>query len=172
MDETELLPEAPAPAPASSARTPDPAQVAGPSADTDDKSTNGTPPGVIPETTEMLAEAPAPLLPASSARDPAPAQVVGTNFNSGDKSEPITDEKGVPITSVGYSFEKLFKGHGWFKGKVMEIRQGAMGGKDRRCKYEDGDMEDLSLQQLRKLYHAAQKNQGKGGASAGSVSGI
>ena len=90
-----------------------------------------------------------------------------------DRCGPITDDKGIPITSVGHSFEKLFNGHGWFKGKVVAIRPGAVGGKDRRCKYEDGDVEDLSLSQLHYLYHAAQKKkrQGKGGASAASASG-
>ena len=91
----------------------------------------------------------------------------------GERSGSITDDKGTPITSVGYYFEKHFNGHGWFKGKVVAIRPGAVGGKDRRCKYEDGDVEDLSLSQLHKLHHAAQKKrqQGKGGASAASASG-
>ena len=89
-----------------------------------------------------------------------------------DRCGPITDDKGIPITSVGHSFEKLFNGHGWFKGKVVQIRPGAVGGKNRRCEYEDGDMEDLSLHQLRSLYHATQKKmtnqQGGVGASAAS----
>ena len=81
----------------------------------------------------------------------------GVSVNTGDGSGPVTDAKGVPITAVGFSFEKNFKGHGWFKGKVVEILSGAAGGKDRRCEYEDGDMEDLSLQQLRSLQKAATK---------------
>lgn len=141
--ETALFAEAPAPAaPAVSA----PASV--PEAGTNGNTANGTPPGIIIDETELLAEAPA------------------------HGSGPITDGKGVSITSVGYSFEKRFKGHGWFKGKVVEIRPGAAGGKDRRCEYEDGDMEDLSLHQLRSLYHATQKKmknqQGRAGASAAS----
>ena len=140
---------------------------------------DGAPPGVIPDKTELLPEAPVPA-PASSARTPDLAQVAGTCAESGDKSEPITDEtdkgvntgnkseaitdaKGVPITAVGFSFEKFFKGHGWFKGKVVEIRPGAAGGHDRRCEYEDGDMEDLSLQQLRSLHHLAQKKKNQQG---------
>ena len=81
----------------------------------------------------------------------------GVSVNTGDGSGPVTDAKGVPITAVGYSFEKNFKGYGWFKGKVVEILPGAAGGKDRRCEYEDGDMEDLSLHQLRSLQKAATK---------------
>ena len=159
---TEMLAEALAPwLPASSARGPAPAQVAGTIVDTGDISEPVT------EEIELMAEVPAPASPASLALAPAPEA-----DKNGDGFGPITDGKGVPITSVGYSFEKRFKGHGWFKGKVVEIRPGAAGGKDRRCEYEDGDMEDLSLHQLRSLYHATQKKmtnqQGRDGASAAS----
>jgi hypothetical protein len=137
---------------------------------------NGAPIGVITEETELVAEAPAPALSAPLAPAPAPAPVAtSTSVNTGEKSEPITDAMGVPITSVGYSFEKHFNGHGWFKGKVVKIRPGAMGGKDRRCEYEDGDVEDLSLRQLRSLHDATQRKkkneQGKGGASADTAPG-
>mmetsp|Transcript_5338 Transcript_5338/g.12757 ORF Transcript_5338/g.12757 Transcript_5338/m.12757 type:complete len:739 (+) Transcript_5338:260-2476(+) len=159
---TEMLAEALAPwLPASSARGPAPAQVAGTIVDTGDISEPVT------EEIELMAEVPAPASPESSVSASAPDAV-----KNGDGSGPIIDGKGVPITAVGYSFEKRFKGHGWFKGKVVEIRPGAAGGKDRRCEYEDGDMEDLSLHQLRSLYHAMQKKmtnqQGKVGASAAS----
>ena len=87
----------------------------------------------------------------------AASAMIHKTVNTGDGSGPVTDAKGVPITAVGYSFEKNFKGYGWFKGKVVEILPGAAGGKDRRCEYEDGDMEDLSLQQLRSLQKAATK---------------
>ena len=77
--------------------------------------------------------------------------------------------------SVGYKFRKLFD-VGWFEGKVIEIRPLAgecscpdlccctlhnpintshsfplEGGKDRRVLYTDGDMEDLSLDDLQEL---------------------
>ena len=87
----------------------------------------------------------------------AASAMIHKTVNTGDGSGPVTDAKGVPITAVGYSFEKNFKGYGWFKGKVVEILSGAAGGKDRRCEYEDGDMEDLSLHQLRSLQKAATK---------------
>ena len=77
------------------------------------------------------------------------------------------------IGCVGYKFRKLFD-VGWFEGKVIEIRPlaGKMhgvlvffsyrvgisyhslfleGGKDRRVIYTDGDMEDLSVDDLEKL---------------------
>ena len=85
----------------------------------------------------------------------------------------FTDSKGVLITSVGYTFEKYFVGHGWFKGTVVEIRPGAANDKNRRCKCEDGDVEDLSMSQLHHLYHQAQKRkqQGKVKASTSSSAG-
>ena len=189
--ETALFAEAPAPAaPASSASDPNLIQASAPEAKQNAESVNSASQGVVADETELLAEAPALAPPAVSA--PASAPEAGTNVNTAngtspgiiiDETEllaeapahgsgPITDGKGVSITSVGYSFEKRFKGHGWFKGKVVEIRPGAAGGKDRRCEYEDGDMEDLSLHQLRSLYHATQKKmknqQGRAGASAAS----
>ena len=38
------------------------------------------------------------------------------------------------IGEVGYEFRKLFN-EGWFKGKVVKIRPGAAGGRDRRVVY-------------------------------------
>lgn len=97
----------------------------------------------------------------------------GSSGGDSRPAGPITDGKGVLITSVGYAFEKYFVGHGWFKGTVVEIRPGAANDKNRRCKYEDGDVEDLSLSQLHHLYHQAQKKkqQGKGNASTSSAAG-
>ena len=99
----------------------------------------------------------------------------GSSGGGGSTSaDPITDGKGVLITSVGYTFEKYFVGHGWFKGTVVEIRLGAAHEKNRRCKYEDGDVEDLSMSQLHYLYHQAQKKkkqQGKAKASSSSTVG-
>ncbi len=51
---------------------------------------------------------------------------------------------------IGYTFRKRFD-EGWFTGKVVEIRPGAANDKDRRCLYEDGDVEDLSLAELKIL---------------------
>ncbi len=56
----------------------------------------------------------------------------------------------VPFGAVGFRFKKEFDA-GWFVGEVVEIRPGAADGKDRRCRYEDGDVEDLSIRVLRRL---------------------
>lgn len=58
--------------------------------------------------------------------------------------------KQVSIGDVGYTFRKRFH-EGWFTGKVVRIRLGAANDKDRRCHYEDGDEEDLSLAELKRL---------------------
>eukprot|EP00584_Thalassiosira_punctigera_P006741 CAMPEP_0172541594 /NCGR_PEP_ID=MMETSP1067-20121228/12375_1 /TAXON_ID=265564 ORGANISM="Thalassiosira punctigera, Strain Tpunct2005C2" /NCGR_SAMPLE_ID=MMETSP1067 /ASSEMBLY_ACC=CAM_ASM_000444 /LENGTH=1391 /DNA_ID=CAMNT_0013327663 /DNA_START=90 /DNA_END=4262 /DNA_ORIENTATION=- len=55
----------------------------------------------------------------------------------------------INVGDVGYTFRKQFF-DGWYIGKVVKIRPGA-GGYDRRCHYEDGDSEDLSLSQLQTL---------------------
>ena len=54
------------------------------------------------------------------------------------------------IGDVGYTFRKLFDA-GWYTGIVVKIRPGAANDKDRRCFYEDGDEEDLSLAELKLL---------------------
>ena len=46
------------------------------------------------------------------------------------------------VGDVGYEFSKLFDDGKLYAGFVAEIRSGAVGGKDRRCVYEDGDLED------------------------------
>jgi len=79
-----------------------------------------------------------------------------------DDTSPNQSPPAIRIGAVGYEFRKHFKGHGVFVGRVVEIRPGAMGGKDRRCQYEDGDVEDLSLSQLHKL----EKTHGRPRASA------
>jgi len=56
-----------------------------------------------------------------------------------------------PLGAVGYLFRKNFPDYGFFEGIVTQIRVGAVGGKDRRCLYSDGDEEDLSLEELRAL---------------------
>ena len=52
---------------------------------------------------------------------------------------------------VGYRFQKHFKGHGTCEVRVIEIRSNVKGNKDRRCMYSDGDKEDLSLKDLKKI---------------------
>ena len=52
--------------------------------------------------------------------------------------------------NVGYRFQKHFKGYGTYEGRVMEIRSNVKGNKDRRCIYSDGDIEDLSLKDIKK----------------------
>ena len=54
----------------------------------------------------------------------------------------------IPIGNVGYKFRRSFEGYGVFTGEVIKIRPGAKDGKDRRCRYEDGDEEDLSMDDL------------------------
>jgi hypothetical protein len=56
----------------------------------------------------------------------------------------------VPIGNIGYTFRKQFH-DGWYTGSVVKIRPGAALNKDRRCVYEDGDEEDLSLEELKIL---------------------
>jgi hypothetical protein len=54
------------------------------------------------------------------------------------------------VEAVGYMIRKEFSS-GWFRGIVGHIHKNAAGGKTRRVYYEDGDMEDLSLMQLKSL---------------------
>jgi len=56
----------------------------------------------------------------------------------------------VNVGDIGYKFRKEFDS-GWFTGTVKHIRPLAEGGKDRRCVYDDGDSEDLSLIELQTL---------------------
>lgn len=56
----------------------------------------------------------------------------------------------VNVGDIGYKFRKEFDS-GWFTGTVIQIRPLAEGGKDRRCVYDDGDSEDLSLIELQTL---------------------
>jgi hypothetical protein len=66
------------------------------------------------------------------------------------RGRPRKNDKEVNIGDVGYEFRKRFDA-GWFTGKVTKIRPGAQYDKDRRCVYEDGDEEDLSLEELKIL---------------------
>jgi hypothetical protein len=65
-------------------------------------------------------------------------------FNKFNSSMSIVNNVG----DVGYEFNKLFEDGNSYAGFVTEIRPGAAGGKDRRCVYEDGDLEDLSMEEL------------------------
>ena len=56
----------------------------------------------------------------------------------------------INIGDVGYQFLKEFDS-GWYNGTVVEILPDAIGGWDRRCIYEDGDCEDLTLNELIRL---------------------
>ena len=54
------------------------------------------------------------------------------------------------VGDVGYQFLKEFDS-GWYNGTVIEILQDADDGWDRSCIYEDGDCEDLALNELIRL---------------------
>jgi len=74
-----------------------------------------------------------------------------TQMNSNKTSSKARESNAfVTVGDVGYSFRKQFE-DGWYTGKVVKIRPGAAGGKDRRCHYNDGDSEDLSLAELQTL---------------------
>ncbi|KAL7535599.1 hypothetical protein ACHAXR_006598 [Thalassiosira sp. AJA248-18] len=80
----------------------------------------------------------------------------GRNNRESEKEEKIKrdipDRRNapVPIGEVGYTFRKQFD-DGWYTGEVVKIRPGATRGKDRRCRYTDGDEEDLSMLELQTL---------------------
>eukprot|EP00986_Skeletonema_menzelii_P000755 scaffold213_cov150-Skeletonema_menzelii.AAC.4 len=75
------------------------------------------------------------------------------NQNSTNSNDNNVEMK---IGDVGYEFQKLFDA-GWFTGKVTEIIP-VGNGKDRRCVYNDGDIEDLSLEELQRLAKLDPKN--------------
>lgn len=52
----------------------------------------------------------------------------------GGASIAVNDAPQMQIGEVGYEFRKLFN-QGWFQGKVVKIRPGAAGGRDRRVVY-------------------------------------
>ncbi len=56
----------------------------------------------------------------------------------------------INVGDIGYRFLKEFDS-GWYNGTVIEILQDADDGWDRRCIYEDGDCEDLTLNELIRL---------------------
>ena len=58
------------------------------------------------------------------------------------------------IGDLGYVFRKEFGAQGWFTGTVVRIMKDG----DRRCKYSDGDVEDLLLDDLVQLAKLNPKN--------------
>lgn len=81
------------------------------------------------------------------------------NNNNQDDSNNSNNDKNIEIGDVGYEFQKLFDA-GWFTGKVTEIIPNG-NSKDRRCVYNDGDVEDLSLEELQRLAKLDPKNKSK-----------
>lgn len=79
------------------------------------------------------------------------------NNNNQDSNNSNNDN--IEIGDVGYEFQKLFDA-GWFTGKVTEIIP-VGNSKDRRCVYNDGDVEDLSLEELQRLAKLDPKNKQK-----------
>ena len=51
------------------------------------------------------------------------------------------------IGDIGYVFRKKFGAQGWFMGTVVKIKKDG----DRRCKYSNGDVEDLLSDDLVQL---------------------
>ena len=54
------------------------------------------------------------------------------------------------VGEIGYKFKKFFPGHGYFQGEVIAIKSVCTDNKNRRCRYTDGDMDDMSLKELKK----------------------
>ena len=81
-----------------------------------------------------------------------------TNIDGARGSASVSERalaNAVGLGDVGSLVQKKFGKYGWHVGKVTNIRQGAENGKDRRVVYEDGDVEDYSLAELRKLDQTA-----------------
>ena len=66
-------------------------------------------------------------------------------MGSDDSLYQETDHRRKQIGSIGYKFEKYFY-NGWFKGEVTDIVDGKNGKLCQVKYYEDGDVEDLSIQ--------------------------
>jgi hypothetical protein len=82
----------------------------------------------------------------------------GATDDINSSSGSIGNGKKVDIGQVGYQFRKQFHS-GWYTGQVTHILPTTNHGgtsttttvKDRRCLYNDGDVEDLSLEELKHL---------------------
>jgi len=79
----------------------------------------------------------------------AMAESVSQQALTSKSAQQATNPK-IDIGDVGYQFLKEFDS-GWFSGTVVEILPHADDGWDRRCVYEDGDCEDLTLNELKRL---------------------
>ena len=53
------------------------------------------------------------------------------------------------VGEIGYKFKKFFPGHGYFQGEIVSINSVSTDNKNRRCRYTDGNMDDLSLKNLK-----------------------
>jgi len=67
-----------------------------------------------------------------------------------NNNQDSTNNNNIEIGDVGYEFQKQFDA-GWYTGKVTQIVPVGNNEKDRRCVYNDGDIEDLSLEELHRL---------------------
>jgi len=97
---------------------------------------------------EIATKRPLGSLPLSIGNAPvlvsaAVAAAVGKASAAATRSGDDEKKKHVPVGNVGYTFRKEFDA-GWFTGTVIKI----MTDGDRRCKYTDGDIEDLYLSDL------------------------
>ena len=70
----------------------------------------------------------------------------GSKLSPTSSSSLIRKKNTNVIGDIGYVFRKEFV-NGWFAGTVVKIFKDG----DRRCKYSDGDVEDLSLADLKRL---------------------
>ena len=73
--------------------------------------------------------------------------IFGLRSKSQFSDVPKVTKQSVNLGEIGYTFVKHFPGHGNFRGTVVEVWPD----KSRRCVYTDGDFEDLSIKDLRKL---------------------
>lgn len=62
----------------------------------------------------------------------------------------MTDNPEYEGYDVGCKLMKYFPGHGWFEGTIEEIRLEAAHNKTRRITYSDGDVEDLSIEEIQR----------------------
>jgi hypothetical protein len=82
--------------------------------------------------------------------NPLELEMSSTSPSAMSKSSHHVTSSKINVGDVGYQFRKEFDS-GWYHGTVVEILQDADDGWDRRCVYEDGDCEDLSLSELKRL---------------------
>lgn len=92
---------------------------------------------------------------ATAETEPSQPPATATTSNKQSHNE---QSGGEDVTStvgqVGYTFLKQF-GTDWFTGSVFKILETDSSSQDRRCVYEDDDIEDLSIAQLEALKEEA-----------------